>query len=148
MLEHGSFSRAAEALHISQPALSRRIRSLEHWAGAELVDRSTYPASLTPAGSLMRASAAEVLSNLGAVRDELRGSRLMPREAIRIAVSHTLATHYFAPWWAGLGGGNDLRCVVLPSNTLEGYDALLHGGCDLLVAYADPARPLGIDGEL
>jgi DNA-binding transcriptional LysR family regulator len=145
LLEHGSFSRAAEAQHVSQPALSRRIRALEHWAGAELVDRSTYPVSLTPAGVALRASANDVVSSLGAVRDELRGSQLMPREAVRIAISHTLATHYFSTWWAEVNSDDDLRCVLLPANTLEGYDALLHGGCDLLLAYADPAQPLGIE---
>jgi DNA-binding transcriptional LysR family regulator len=145
LLEHGSFSRAAEVQHISQPALSRRIRALEHWAGAELVDRSTYPVSLTPAGAALRDSANEVVSSLGAVRDELRGSQLMPRDAVRIAISHTLATHYFSTWWADVNSGGELRCVLLPANTLEGYDALLHGGCDLLLAYTDPAQPVGIE---
>ncbi|TNC26441.1 LysR family transcriptional regulator [Amycolatopsis alkalitolerans] len=146
LLEHGSFTRAAEALHISQPAFSRRIRSLEHWAGAELVDRSTFPVSLTPAGVKLRAQAHEVVANLAAVRDEVRGRQLMPREAVRLAISHTLASHYFAGWWAALTVDKPrLTCLLLPSNNLDAYDALLHGGCDLLLAYADPAQPLGID---
>lgn len=146
LLEHGSFSRAADALHISQPALSRRIRSLEQWAGAELVDRSTYPVSLTPAGAKLRVQAAEVVTGLAEVRDELRGRQMMPREAARFAVSHTLAIHYFPSWWKLLTGDvTGLTCLLLTSNTVETYDALLHGGCDLLLAYADPVQPLGID---
>src|SRR5690606_17411175 len=62
LTEHGSFSRAADALHVSQPAFSRRIRSLEQWIGAELVDRSTYPVSLTPAGVKLHRQAASVMS--------------------------------------------------------------------------------------
>ena len=47
----GSFSRAAAARHLTQPAFSRRIRALEEWLGAELFDRSAQPARCTEAGS-------------------------------------------------------------------------------------------------
>lgn len=142
LVEHGSFTRAAEALHVSQPALSRRIRSLEHWAGAELVDRSKFPITLTSAGVKLRAQAQEVVASLAAVRDEVRGRQLMPREAVRTAVSHTLASHFFPEWWAELTvDAPGLTCLQLPSNNLDAYDALLYGGCDLLLAYVDPVLP-------
>lgn len=146
LLEHGSFTRAAEALHVSQPALSRRIRSLEHWAGAELVDRSTYPITLTPAGVKLRAQAQDVVASLAAVRDEVRGRQLMPREAVRTALSHTLASHFFPEWWATLTmDAPGLTSLLLPSNNLDAYDALLYGGCDLLLAYVDPVLPHSFD---
>lgn len=150
LTEHGSFSRAADAMHVSQPAFSRRIRSLEQWIGAELVDRSAYPVTLTPAGIKLHRQAADVVSGLASVREEVRGRQLMPRKAVRIAVTHTLATRYFATWWKDLAGdAPQLTCLLLASNTLEAYDALLHGGCDLLLAYADPVQPMGVDsGEL
>jgi DNA-binding transcriptional LysR family regulator len=47
-----NFSTAASARNISQPAFSRRIKSLETWVGATLVDRSTYPVRLTSAGNM------------------------------------------------------------------------------------------------
>ena len=37
----GSFSRAAQERHMTQPAFSRRIRALEEWLGTELFDRSS-----------------------------------------------------------------------------------------------------------
>lgn len=150
LVECRSFTRAAESLHVSQPAFSRRIRSLEQWAGAELVDRSTFPVTLTEAGVKLRPWAAELVAGMETLRDEIRGSQLMPVEAVRIAISHTLATHYFAPWWTGItAGARDLTCVLLPSNNLEAYEALLHGGCEILVAYADPLHPMSAgDGEL
>ena len=46
----GNFSRAADERHMTQPAFSRRIRALEEWLGAELFDRSSQPAKLTPTG--------------------------------------------------------------------------------------------------
>ncbi|MFE1910087.1 LysR family transcriptional regulator [Streptomyces anandii] len=145
LAEHGSFTRAAEAQHVSQPAFSRRIRALESWFGEPLVDRSTYPVGLTPAGVKVRAGAIETVTALGAVRDELRGGRQRaPRGAVRVAVTHTLATTFFAQWWTRCGDPDPAPCVLLPSNTLDAYDALVHGGCDLLLGYADPALPLNV----
>ena len=44
------FSRAAARLHVSQPALSQQIRTLERTLGAPLFDRSARATELTPAG--------------------------------------------------------------------------------------------------
>src|SRR3954471_17059503 len=46
VVEHGSFTRAAEALHVSQPALSHQIAQLEREAGAALLER--LPRSVEP----------------------------------------------------------------------------------------------------
>jgi hypothetical protein len=48
LAETGSFSRTAQLRHVTQPAFSRRIQSLEAWAGADLVDRSSYPTRPRP----------------------------------------------------------------------------------------------------
>jgi DNA-binding transcriptional LysR family regulator len=53
LAETRSFSRSAQLRHITQPAFSRRIQSLEAWAGTDLVDRSSYPTRLTPAGQTL-----------------------------------------------------------------------------------------------
>lgn len=45
-----SFSRTATERFCAQSAMSRRIKALELWVGVPLVDRSAYPALLTPAG--------------------------------------------------------------------------------------------------
>ena len=89
LLEHGSFTKAAQAQHLSQPAFSRRIRALEHWIGTELVDRSTFPIALTPAGVQFHAEACQTVSGLAAVRDLVRGRQCMPRAAVTVALSHT-----------------------------------------------------------
>ncbi|WP_436289048.1 LysR family transcriptional regulator [Variovorax paradoxus] len=44
----------------AQSAFTRRIRSLEHWAGTDLLDRSRSPARLTPAGKVLHARASEM----------------------------------------------------------------------------------------
>jgi len=55
----GSFSRSAEERHVTQSAFSRRIQALEIWLGVSLIDRSTYPTTLTAAGRAFRETAEE-----------------------------------------------------------------------------------------
>lgn len=50
LIEHGSFSRAAESVHVSQPALSLQIRELESALGGPLVERESRGILLTPLG--------------------------------------------------------------------------------------------------
>ena len=63
-----SFSRAAEQLHIAQPPLSRQIRSLEDELGAELIDRSSRPLRLTPAGRFFQVQAQQLLDRMAEVQ--------------------------------------------------------------------------------
>jgi DNA-binding transcriptional LysR family regulator len=58
--------------HVTQSAFSRRIQSLEAWAGVDLVDRSAYPTQLTPAGQILYAKALDFLQALQSVRAALR----------------------------------------------------------------------------
>jgi hypothetical protein len=67
LIEHGSFTRAAEAQHVSQPAFSRRIRALETWFGEALVDRSTYPVTLTPAAASVPAPSGNAPAETGRI---------------------------------------------------------------------------------
>ena len=67
LVETGNFSRAAERRFVTQPAFSRRIRALEAWLGAELVDRTSYPTKLTKAGEQFRERAAEIVDRKSVV---------------------------------------------------------------------------------
>jgi DNA-binding transcriptional LysR family regulator len=63
LAETRSFSRSAQLRHVTQPAFSRRIQALEGWVGIDLVDRSSYPTRLTPAGETFLAQALEILGS-------------------------------------------------------------------------------------
>jgi DNA-binding transcriptional LysR family regulator len=63
-----SFSRAAEKLHIAQPPLSRQIKSLEDELGAQLLDRSSRPMRLTPAGRFFQIQAQQLLDRMAEVQ--------------------------------------------------------------------------------
>ena len=62
LAEHGSFSRAAEAAHVTQPTLSAGIKELETILGATLVERGARGAALTPAGEAAVSRARIVLT--------------------------------------------------------------------------------------
>jgi DNA-binding transcriptional LysR family regulator len=73
------FGRAADELHIAQPALSRQIRALEHDLGASLFTRGSHGVALTDAGRQLLADAGPLLASADAVRRRVsvaaRGSR-------------------------------------------------------------------------
>lgn len=64
LAEELNFSRAAERLHVAQPALSQQIRLLEERMGAQLVDRGSRPLRLTEAGSYLATAARHILENV------------------------------------------------------------------------------------
>src|ERR1700728_2801052 len=66
--EHLHFGRAAEALHIAQPVLSRQIRALEEELKAPLLVRSKRATELTPAGRQLLADAGPLLASADALR--------------------------------------------------------------------------------
>jgi DNA-binding transcriptional LysR family regulator len=66
--EHLNFGRAAEALHIAQPVLSRQIRALEGELKAQLFVRDNRATELTPAGRQLLADAGPLLANADALR--------------------------------------------------------------------------------
>ena len=103
LAETRSFSRSAQLRHVTQPAFSRRIQSLEAWAGTDLVDRSSYPTRLTPDGETLYDQALEVLQALQSTRALMRGHTAAGQDVIEFAVPHTLAFAVFPAWV------NDLR---------------------------------------
>lgn len=71
-----SVTRAAERLHLSQPAVSRALRQLEQETGARLADRSTHHLELTPEGRAFRVRAEAAVT---AFDDALAHTRPTPR---------------------------------------------------------------------
>jgi DNA-binding transcriptional LysR family regulator len=86
----GSLGRAARLLRVSQPALSKRLRTLEALVGAQLLDRSPRGVSPTPAGTRLYVEARKLLVQAEAV-DELMSGLSGDEPAIRLAASHTIA---------------------------------------------------------
>lgn len=137
-----NFSRAAELRNVTQPAFSRRIRNLEYWVGAVLIDRSLFPVGLTQAGEAFRKTAQEALDTLRLGREEAQG--LVPRagEVVSIAASHTIAVSFFGDWHARLQAQiGPVRARVIADHVAGCVEALISGSCELMLSYSSPALP-------
>jgi DNA-binding transcriptional LysR family regulator len=152
LAETRSFSRSAQLRHVTQPAFSRRIQALEAWTGIDLVDRSSYPTRLTPAGETFHAQALEILDTLNATRNMMRSHQAAGQDMIEFAVPHTLAFTFFPHWWMDVKDPLRQRFGAVKSRltALNVHDAVLRlteGGCDLLIAYHHASQPLQLPPE-
>lgn len=92
--ERGSFRRAAEALHLSQPALSRRIEKLEQALEVKLLERTTRRVSLTAVGRDFARKAQHLLDELDSTVMAIRGSATLGQGEVALAcVPSTLHYH-------------------------------------------------------
>ncbi|WP_261841618.1 LysR family transcriptional regulator [Aliamphritea ceti] len=136
LVEHGSFSKAAESRFVTQPAFSRRIRSLENWLGVSLVDRDQYPTTLTPTGVAFAEQAQLLINQTYAVRQQMQAIS-QPREQVQVISQHALAVSFFPDWMQTLEtSGSDTLIKVDAGNLHDAMDAFLSGNGDFLLSYA------------
>src|SRR5574343_1222995 len=146
LAETRNFTRSAQLRHVTQPAFSRRIQSLEAWAGVDLVDRSSYPTTRTPACPALYAQALELLQSLQNTRAMLRGHDAGGQDFIEFAILHTLAFTFFPAWLVGLRQSfGQVKSRLIALNVHDAAMRLVEGGCDLLIAYHHPSQPLQLD---
>ena len=95
--EHGSFSLAAEALHLTQPAVSKRIATLESELGERLFDRVGRGAKLTAAGINLMPHAHGVLDGIARARAAVAASSVEVAGRLSVATSHHIGLHRLPP---------------------------------------------------
>jgi DNA-binding transcriptional LysR family regulator len=148
LAETRSFSRSAQLRHVTQPAFSRRIQALEAWAGTDLVDRSSYPTRLTPAGETLYEQSLEMLQGLQSTRAMLRGHTAAGQDVVEFAVPHTLAFTFFPAWVSSLREGfGPLKSRLIALNVHDAVLRLVEGSCDLLIAYHHASQPFQLDPD-
>lgn len=148
LAETRSFSRSAQLRHVTQPAFSRRIQSLEAWAGTDLVDRSSYPTRLTPAGRTLYDQALEMLQAMQSTRAMLRAHTAAAQDVIEFAVPHTLAFTFFPSWLSSLRETcGPIKSRLIALNVHDAVLRLVEGSCDLLIAYHHEAQPIQLDAN-
>ena len=95
--EHRNFTRAAEALHVSQPTLSQQIKQLEESLGAPLLDRSGRSVSLTDAGQAYVRFARLALQDLQAGKRAIHDVQDLSRGHLRLAMTPTFTAYLIGP---------------------------------------------------
>jgi DNA-binding transcriptional LysR family regulator len=94
--EAGSFTHAAEKLHLSQSAISRQVSSLEHDVGVALFNRHARGLILTEQGELLFRTAHDVLLKLESARARLTESKDSPTGKLRVTTTVGLGQGWLA----------------------------------------------------
>lgn len=139
LVDTRNFSRSAQARYTTQPAFSRRIKSLEEWVGVQLFNRTTQPVTLTPAGERFRPVAEDLLRRLYQGCEEARRIGDVSANTIRFAATHSLSLNFFPGW---------LRSIETKSHTMntrldtfqfnDCIQLLQRGECHFLITYTHP----------
>ena len=95
--KYRSFTRAATALYVSQPALSQQIKQLEETLGTPLFDRSGRSIKLTDAGEVYARYAHRALQDLEEGQRAIHDVQNLSRGALRIAITPTFTTYLIGP---------------------------------------------------
>ncbi len=97
VIEHNSFSRAAEHLHVSQPAISRAIRDLEEEVGVALMSRGRPPLHMTEAGRSLYGYGQGIFALESSAVSDLRQLGGLARGSLVLGCTRTVATSYVPP---------------------------------------------------
>ena len=142
-----NFSKAAALRHVTQPQFSRRIRALELWAGAELVNRAGVPIGLTPAGDTLLAAAKTSSHALADAKERiarLQGGGNWTTLFTGRTLSRTVVPLLLAKVRKRLG---DIPMRLMTGSIHDGAIALEQGGADFLLSFAHPRLALALDEQ-
>ncbi len=152
VVDHGSFSAAARALGISQPAVTMQVQALEADLGVTLLDRGYRKVELTESGRALLPHARTVLRELDKVRDDL--ARIADTVTGRLALAaSTTPGQYVLPRLLGtfLKENPEVGVSIAVGDTAQVVGAVETGGADIGMtgAVVKAARvdfePLGTD---
>ncbi|MCR9139999.1 MAG: LysR substrate-binding domain-containing protein [Alphaproteobacteria bacterium] len=133
----GNFSQAAALENLSQPAFSRRIKSMEAWVGVTLVDRSRQPVRLTEAGTQMLEAGLQALSRIEQERSQILEAQSLPdKYVVTFGAQHSIGWRFYPAWLQALEEAygpilSRLRADDLPNCMRD----LKHGDVDFVIAY-------------
>jgi len=140
--EHLSFTKAAAALHVSQPALSQQVRQLEESLGAQLFDRSGRTTRLTDAGDVYLLYARRAHQELREAKNAIHDVSDLSRGSLRIAVTPTFTTYLVGPLIEAFHSRHPKITVNLKEISQERIEELLLAGeLDVGIAFDEINTP-------
>ena len=143
--QRGSFTRAAEDLMISQPALSRSIHRLEEELGQPVFERKTRSIALTDAGALLQVRAQQILSILEETVAEIADDGVTGR--VRLGAIPTVAPYFLPEILQRFSAEHPKAALIVQENTTEGLlRACTQGEIDLAIV-ALPVRAKYLEVE-
>jgi len=151
--ETGSFSMAAHKLHLTQPAISKRVAQLEEQLNAPLFDRIGRTISTTEAGKALLPHARAVLLELQAAQQSVRDLAGEVQGNLRLATSHHIGLHRLPPVLSFFSKAYPaVRLDIDFMDSEQAYELTLRGEVELAVVTLAPtpvdnivARPIWPD---
>lgn len=135
LTEFKNFSKAAKARHITQPAFGRHIRALEQAVGMQLVDRTTNPIQLTPAGQEFHVTAHHLISQLQQGLNQLNALNQHDFNPLRISTPHALSQVTLEHILNHPEFGQSQQVSLDVQKVEDGICALIEGQADFLLAF-------------
>ncbi|MDA1193813.1 MAG: LysR family transcriptional regulator [Planctomycetota bacterium] len=144
VVREGTFTAAAKKMHMTQPAVSLHIKSLEEELGTRLLDRDGKGVQLTPAGSALLEGADAALASLQEAVRRIAEIRAPERGSVVLACGDTVALHLLPPVLTRFGKLHPLADVVVHNHGSKVIlDMLLAREADLGIItrppFLDPA---------
>jgi len=134
VVRQASFSRAAETLHLSQPAVSHHIRHLEQTLGARVLERVGRRAFPTAAGEVLLEHAGRAFAELEAARQAIQRMRGVVAGRVRIGTGATASTYVLPEALRRLRARHpELDLVIVTGNSADLAAAVAAGHLDLAV---------------
>ena len=140
--EHRNFTRAAEALHVSQPTLSQQIKQLEDTLRVQLLDRSGRAIQLTDAGVAYVHYAQRALQDLEAGKRAIHDVQELSRGSLRLAMTPTFTAYLIGPLlekYNRLYPNIALNILEMPQDRME--TLLNEDALDVGIAFDDTHSP-------
>ena len=137
-----SFTEAASRLHLTVPAVSRRIQTLETELGVTLFERSHRALRLTEAGQSYLAHLAPALETIRRASDGLRGEAR--GRSLTVCLPASLAANWLMPRLPGFQASH--RDVQVELRSMNGHDDLDGSGADLAI-WPGPGHWSGLRAE-
>jgi DNA-binding transcriptional LysR family regulator len=146
--ESGSFSAAGERLHLTQPAISKRIALLEEQLKVPLFDRIGRQVLLTQAGILLLDKAKHILNEVTAAQRALADLKGEVTGKLSIATSHHLGLHYLPPYLrAFLTRYPAVNLDLHFLDSEQAYQEILQGRFDIAIITLAPDQDTRINSN-
>ena len=131
----GGFRRAADALRVTQPAISARIKALEESLGVALFERGRTGLALSPAGRALRPHAEQLLHALALARQAVHDLRPATGGALTIAAALSICTYLLPDVLKRFQGAHPKTLITVRSgHSKEVLEMVLAGEAELGIA--------------
>ncbi len=139
--ESKSFSDAAETLHITQPAVSKRIAALEGQLGCKLFDRISRTVQLTEAGTALLPRAERILNAVQEAKRSIVDLQGEISGELSIGISHHIGLHRLPPVLQAFNNSYPkVHFDIDFMDSEEAYEQVMHGRIELGVVTLDPTE--------